>query len=443
MVLTKNVRELTDLEACWIDACPQYYSSKLKLMLRALPLVVGLLLQSLRTLSAQSSGIEPQPPAPSLAATSSQAEPALVNVQSLLDAGKPNEAERAARSYLETHSSSADAHYLLGYILFREANPKASLAEYTEGGRYRAPSALDLEVIGCDYFLLEDYAAAGKWFTKAVDLDPTDAPARFYLGRAKFNEKHFDEAVSAFTACLKLNPKNVTAADHLGLSYQALNKTEDALRAYGTAIAADAGATPHDPGPYLNLGTLLVEIGRGTEAIPHLLQAVEMMPADPRAHRELGKAYLQLNRLEEAQIELGKAMDTPLQEARSLIEMGKLRAAEQLTRHYLEAHKDSADGHYMLGYILFKEEDPKSSLAEYTEGAKYRTPSAADLEAVAGNYVLLKDYPDADKWFTKAVEWNPNDALGWYYLGRTKYNENRFEEAVSAFQNAWRWIPGT
>jgi tetratricopeptide (TPR) repeat protein len=278
-------------------------------MLRAFPLVVGLLLQSLRPLSAQSAGTEPQPPAPSLPAPSSQAEPALVNVQSLLDAGQANEAEKAARSYLETHPSSADAHYLLGYILFREANPKASLVEYTEGERYRTPSALDLEVIGCDYLLLEDYAAAGKWFAKAVELDPTDAAAQFYLGRARFNE-----------------------------------------------------------------------------------------------------------------------------EARSLIEIGKLRAAEQLTRQYLEAHQDSADGHYLLGYILFKEEDPKSSLAEYTEGAKYRTPSAADLEAVAGDYVLLKDYPDADKWFTKAVEWNPKDALGWYYLGRTKYNENRFEEAVSAFQ---------
>ncbi len=48
--------------------------------------------------------------------------------------------------------------------------------------------------------------------------------------------------------------------------------------------------------------------------------------------------------------------------------------------------------------------------------------------------VLLKDYADADKWFTKAVAWNPRDALGWYYLARTKYNENRFAEAISGFR---------
>jgi tetratricopeptide (TPR) repeat protein len=432
-------------------------------MFRAVPLGC-LCLLSLRSLLAQ-------------AIPSSQPEPALLEVQALLDAVKLSDAESANRQYLETHVSSADAHYLLGYILFREAKPKLSLAEYTDGARYRPPAALDLEVIGNDYFLLEDYPAADKWMTKAVELDPADALAQFYLGRAKFNEKHFEEAIHAFTECLKLQPANVQAADNLGLSYAALGKTEDALRAYRAAVASDTGASAHDAGPYLNLGTLLADDERPAEAIAYLSQAVQMMPADPRAHRELGKTYLKLNRLEDAQAELQKAVelapenapnhfllsqvlrkagfndranienerymaltgahsspDTPLQEIRSLVELGKLRDAERLTRRYLEVHKNSGDGHYLLGYILFKEEDAKSSLAEYTEGAKYQTPSAADLEAVAGDYVLLKDYPDADKWFTKAVQWNPNDALGWYYLGRTKYNENRFDEAVTAFQ---------
>jgi tetratricopeptide (TPR) repeat protein len=439
-------------------------------MFRAVPLGC-LCLLSLRSLLAQ-------------AVPSSQPEPALLEVQALLDAGKLSDAESADRRYLETHAGSADGHYLLGYILFREAKPKLSLAEYTEGARYRPPAALDLEVIGNDYFLLEDYPAADKWLTKAVESDPADALARFYLGRAKFNEKHFVEAISAFAECLKLQPANVQAADNLGLSYAALGKTEDALKAHRAAVASDAGASTHDPGPYLNLGTLLADNERPAEAVAYLSQAVQMLPSDPRAHRELGKTYLKLNRLEDARTELEKAVqlapenapnhfllsrvlrkagfndraniendrymaltgahsspDTPLQEIRALIELGKLHEAEQLTRRYLEVHKNSGDAHYLLGYVLFKEEDAKSSLAEYTEGAKYRTPSAEDLEVVAGDYVLLKDYPDADKWFTKAVEWNPNDALGWYYLGRTKYNENRFDEAVAAFQKCLQLDP--
>ena len=402
----------------------------------------------------------------------------LVDVQSLVDAGKLDDAENAARTYVAAHPTSADAHYLLGYVLFKQGNRKSSIAEYREGARYREPSGLDLEVIGANYFLLEDYAAAEQWLTKAVESAPEDAHARFYLGRTKYNLKKFADAARIFTACLKLDPRNAKAADYLGLSYQALGQTDGAIAAYRSAI--DSGTLE----PYLDLGTLLAENNRPADAVPYLARASEIAPADWRVHRGLGKAYLQLNRLPEALAELHKAVDlapenaplhfllaqamrksglpdearaetdrfnaltgahsspdTPLAEARSLLDLGKLDEAEKVTRQYLELHKTSAEGYYLLGYILFKKQDAKSSLAAYTEAARYRKPSAADLEAVAGDYVLLKDYPDADKWFTKALKWNPQDSLGWYYLGRTKYNENRFDEAVTAFEQCLKLDP--
>lgn len=419
-----------------------------------------------------------------LAAQSSVPEPALVEAQSLIDSGKLRDAEGAVRQYLEKNDTSADGHYLLGYILFREDNPKASLDEYKKSSAYRTPSALDFAVMGCDYFLLEDYTAADQWLTKSVEMDPRDARAQYYLGRAKYNEKRFDEAVRAFTECLKLDAKNVKAADNLGMAYEGLGKTEDALAAYRSAVAMEAGTTSKSPEPYLNLGTLLAETARPSEAVGYLEQAVQIAPNDAQAHRELGKAYMALDRMGEAKQELEKAVaiepesapthfllaqvdrkrglaeeallegdrytaltgahsapDTPPAEARSLLNAGKVIEAERVMRRYLEIHKASADGHFLLGYVLFKKQDPKASLAEYTEGAKYRVPGVADLEVVASDYVLLKDYLDADKWFTKAVEWNPQDTLGWYYLGRTKYNENRFEEAIHAFQQCLELDP--
>ncbi len=411
-------------------------------------------------------------------------EPALVAAQALVDSGKLDEAAGAVRRYVEQNESSADGHYLLGYILFRQTNPKASLEEYKKGAMYRAPSALDFEVMGCDYFLLEDYTAADEWLTKSVGLNPKEERARYYLGRTKYNEKRFDDAVREFTECLKLDARNVKAADNLGLAYEGLGKTEEALASYRNAVEWDATATTRSLGPYLNLGTLLAENQRPSEALPYLEQAARMAPGDARARRELGKAYLNLNRLDDAKRELEKAVeiepesapahfllaqadrrqgmaedarletehytaltgghsapDTPLAEAHSLLNQGKYVEAERVMRRYLEVHKTSADGHFLLGYVLFKKQDAKGSLEQYTEGAKYRVPGAADLQVVAGDYVLLKDYPDADKWFTKALEWNPNDVLGWYYLGRTKYNENRFEDAIRAFERCLQLDP--
>ena len=396
----------------------------------------------------------------------------LTEIQSLVEAGKLPEAETAVRSYLDSHKDSGDAHYLLGYILFKKDKPKLSLAEYAEGARFRAPGAIDLEVIGSDYFLLEDYDNADKWLAQSVERNPRNALALYLLGRAKYNRKHFDEAVHFFVESLKLDPNNSKTEDNLGLSYQALGRTEEAIAAYRAS------------GDYLHLGTLLAENNRPTEALPYLMQATQIAPADPAAHRELGKVYLGLNKFDQARIELEKAVeldpqngpahfllaqvyrkqglldkartetqryteltaghsspDDALSEARSLVKLNKFNDAEQVVRRYLQLHRNSADAHYLLGYILFKEQKAKESLAEYTEGAKYRTPSAENLEAVAGDYILLHDYLDADKWFTKSVEWNPGNLQTLYYLGRTKYNENRFEEAVDVFLQCLKLDP--
>jgi tetratricopeptide (TPR) repeat protein len=160
-----------------------------------------------------------------------------------------------------------------------------------------------------------------------------------------------------------------------------------------------------------------------------------------------------------------------LSEAKSLTEKNMAADAEPLVRQYLDKHPDSAPGHFLLGYILFAEirehpdtnsqaarlaytekikgapgdkfteEKARASLAEYTEGAKYATPSATDLRIVGLDYVLLGDYNDASKWFEKMLQWNPGDAEGWYYLGRTKYNQNRFEDGVRAFEKSLELEP--
>ena len=408
----------------------------------------------------------------------SQPEPTLVESQLLIDAGNLGGAERLVRTFLTVHPQSADAHYQFAYILFRQGNAKASLAEFNEGSRYRAPSALDMQVAGSDYFLLEDFANAGKWLAQSVERDPKDPVALYFLGRAKYNEKHFEDAARALTQSVALDPTNIRAEHYLGLSFERLGEAEHALEAYRQAIALDHGDGA-DPGLFLDFGMLLSSTGHAAEAVPFLLKA-----NDPRAHRELGKAYLSLNRLEDAQVQLETAVklapqeapvhyllaqvyrrrgfaekardetgqytalsgahsspDEPLAEARALLDLGKAAEAGQLVRKYMEVHRNSADAHYLLGYILFKQQKAKESLAEYTEGAKYRRPSAYDLQVVGADYVLLEDYVDADKWFTKSVEWDPKNPQALYYLGRAKYNENRFAEAIEIFQRCLKLNP--
>jgi Flp pilus assembly protein TadD len=301
----------------------------------------------------------------------------LLRARSLLQDGRVNEAELTVRDYLKDHAHSADAHFLLGYALFRkiqvdaganrsqalqdgvpssgdlksrEQNVRASLAEYTEGAKFHAPSAFDLKIVALNYVLLKDYPDADKWLTKSVQSDPKDSEVWYYLGRTKYNENRFEEAITSFQYFLKLEPKSVKGEDNLGLSYQGLGNTGDAIAAYGNAIAWQDGALNQDSGPFVDLGALLLDQNQPDEAVRYLVQAVAISPEESRGHEQLGKAYDRIDQLAKAQAELEQAVELSPQNPRL---------------------------HYVLGQIYRKEGFSEKAKTEFDRSAELRrdTPS--------------------------------------------------------------------
>jgi tetratricopeptide (TPR) repeat protein len=290
----------------------------------AIAFVITVALLTAGALAAQTQPLPPLAPA---------ANPDEVDqARSLAQAGKVSEADQMIREYLKAHPTSAEAHFALGFILFREiqshgtdestlsypasgpeqqfreARAKESLAEFTEGAKYHAPTASDLNVVAFDYILLGDYTDADKWMTRSVSWTPNDSRAQYTLGRIKYAENRFEEAIQAFKQCLSLDPKNVKAEDNLGLSYEGLGHNDDAIAAYKTAIDWQAQSAEKNDGPFLNLGSLLLDQDRTSEALPYLKQAAAMAPQDAKAHERLGKAYSHSNDLAQAQVELEKAI---------------------------------------------------------------------------------------------------------------------------------------
>jgi len=272
-----------------------------------------------------------------------QQQPDLALARSYVERNMLPAAEAEVRRVLAAHPDSADAHFLLGYILFRETKARESLAEYTEGAKYRKPGAAELRVVGADYVLLNDFGDADKWFTKATEFDPSNVLGWYYLGRTKYNENRFEEAIAAFKKCLELAPRHVRASDNLGLSYQGLGRSDEAWQAFKNAIDWQADAAEKDPWPYIDMGSFLLETNRPEEAIPYLKQAIALVPASPKAHQQLGKAYLALRQYPQAQAELEAAV---------------------------KLEPENAPAHYMLGQLYQKEgqaDKAKQEFARYQQ----------------------------------------------------------------------------
>jgi Flp pilus assembly protein TadD len=231
----------------------------------------------------------------------------LDEARTLLEAGKLHQAEIIVRSSLDKNPSSAEAHFLLGDIFFREQKARDSLAEFTAGAKYRRPGPDELRTVASDYVLLGDFADADKWFTEVTVEAPNDAEAWYLLGRTKYNENRFAEAIESFEHVLTLRPRDVQAEDNLGLSQLGLGRTDQAKAAFENAIAWQ-GSTPVDAQPFLNLGILLTDRGDLPEAVERLSKAAALAPANPKIREELGRALQEKGDLQGAQAQLETAV---------------------------------------------------------------------------------------------------------------------------------------
>jgi Flp pilus assembly protein TadD len=218
-------------------------------------------------------------------------------------------AEASLRSAIVSHPDAGEAHFLLGYTLYREDQASASLAEYTTGARLEKPDAKDLAVVAMDYVLLHDYADADRWLTQAVAWDGANPLYWYYLGRTKYVENYFQGAIDAFGRCLALRPQDVRAEYNLGLAYQGLGQNGRAALAFRTAIARQKDLAHSDAQPYLDLGILQLSQGNAAGAADNLQTAASLDKRNPRIHEELGQAYEQTDRLPRAQAELEKAVE--------------------------------------------------------------------------------------------------------------------------------------
>lgn len=227
----------------------------------------------------------------------------------LMAAGDFKRAESALRAYIATDPRSGQARYMLAYALLRQNRPKDSLEEYTRAAALQTPTAEQLRNVGQDYVLLDDLSDADKWFTRSIEMDRADPEGWYSLGRLRYTQQRFLDAADCFKRALVLAPGSPKVENNLGLAYEGLNRTDDAVAAYRQAIAWQ-DAEPRDKiseQPLLNLAIVLMHRAELAEALRLLQRAVAIAPGDSRIHEQLGQIYLQQGDFSEAQKSLAIA----------------------------------------------------------------------------------------------------------------------------------------
>ena len=231
---------------------------------------------------------------PAAAPATNTANARLAEAHRLMAAGQFAQAESLLRSELRDDPRSPEANEQLAYCLLREDRPKDALDQYTKAAALRKPDASGLVNVGQAYVLLGDMDDADQWTLRAVRMSPGDANAWYSLGRIRYTEQRFADAVSCFQRVLQITPGSAKAENNLGLAEEGLNRQDEAAVAYRQAIAWENGASgPGAEQPYLNLAIVLLHRGGLDEAGALLDRAVQISPNDPRIYEQIGHVRLQ------------------------------------------------------------------------------------------------------------------------------------------------------
>jgi tetratricopeptide (TPR) repeat protein len=218
-------------------------------------------------------------------------------------------AETDLTRFLASHPRSDDALYLLSFVYFREGFAKQSLQAATRAAAIRRPIADDLKIVALDYSLLGHFDDAAKYLEMAREMDPRNAEILYFLGRVRYQQNRFDDAISVFRAVLSIDPEHVKAADNLGLALEGKGDREGAEEAYRDAIEIEQKINNPYERPWLNLGRLLRVRNDLKDAISALRKAVEINPSSADALLELGKAEISASDLQQARKDLERSIE--------------------------------------------------------------------------------------------------------------------------------------
>ncbi len=213
----------------------------------------------------------------------------------------------------------------------------------------------------------------------------------------------------------------------------------DKQRHFDVAIAEFKKVTelaPKLPDGFVNLGQAYMENQDYGAAIPPLKRALELAPDSVAAHQLMGYALLAQGYNAEAIPHLQKVQDqTALGIAQ--IGAGQLQQAVENLQAALAKHPNDPDLLYYLGRAsgLLSKQSIDTLLAAYPDSARAH-------QALAENYFVLRQMPQAEKEFREALRLRPDTPELHLELGLVYAGSSQWAKAEEEFRAQSKLQPG-
>jgi len=281
--------------------------------------------------------------------------------------------------------------------------------------------------------------------------DPSVLEARHILGTIYAKQEKYEEAIAEYMKALDVDPEYYEAIFGIALAYKNLGKDDESLVGFKRLKELD----PRDTKPLLHLGDIYEGRGELDLALSHLKLGTELDPEAPVFHSKLGAVYLKMNRLDEAEVEIRKALSIErsialnnahfnlalLHEAR-----GQFDLAIQEYKREQEASPYNHKPDFNLGLLYVKSKDNERAITEFQSCIEKNEKFADAHVFLAKAYMDTgRDLSEAEKMALRGLELKPEkrtEILGHFVLadiynrmGRTEASQKHVNKARELQKN--------
>jgi superkiller protein 3 len=212
--------------------------------------------------------------------------------------GRPDHAIPAMRLAIQRDPQSEKYRFAYGLLLTNASAPGAAVIRLEEALKAFPDSPRLWFALGLAHYKNNINAKAEEAFKRAAELDPNFAPAFAYLGMVRLQVGDYAGGVSLYEKALQVDPK--LAVVHYLIADALLKQSDaDAARIEShlkRAIEMDATFAP----ARLALAKLFMRGERWADAVAALEGVVKLDPNEAEAYYQLGRAYVRLQRTEDA-----------------------------------------------------------------------------------------------------------------------------------------------
>jgi tetratricopeptide (TPR) repeat protein len=358
----------------------------------------------------------------------------------LLQQGNTDKAKIQAQKAVELQPQNSKAEYLLGRVLYEQADYKAA-SEHLENAIKATGGNVSFEVgydLATTYLQLKDLNRASLIFDEMMIGLGNTAQIHVYFGHAYLMTGVYDRAINEFKEALRKDPKIKEAHYFLGLAY--LSRDEDnGWEENAAEDRAEILNNPDDFRPHFDLGNIDVKRHVPDEAERELKRASEIQPNNPDPIILLGELLIAQRRLPEAQDVMARAIDLTKDVSRNGYQVS--RAYYVLGRAQMETGKrdEGVKNLKMAAELREKSQAPQESRDATAAVAQERRAKEQPVRAEDTPSTLPADQQQKlDAYFEQL---KPAIADAYNNLGVAAAAHKDFATALGEFRKAGQWYP--